>query len=80
MNLPDYLKTLTTAEQLDAFAIACGIKPGYLAQLKCRTPGNAKRLPSAKLSRRFVEQSAGVLTLHELRPDIYDAPTPAEAA
>lgn len=74
MNLADYLKTLNTAEKFNAFAIACGIKPGYLAQLKCRTPGNAKRLPSAKLSRRFVEQSSGSMTLHELRPDVFDAP------
>lgn len=72
MNLPDYLKDLT-AEQFKDFAAKCGIEAGYLSQLKCRTPANAKRVPSAKLSRRFVEHSGGVLTLHELRPDIWGA-------
>lgn len=79
MNLPDYLKDLT-AEEFKTFAAQCGIEPGYLAQLKCRTPANAKRVPSAKLSRRFVEHSGGALTLHELRPDVFDAPASVEAA
>lgn len=80
MNLADYLKTLTTAEEFNAFAVACGIKPGYLAQLKCRTPGNAKRVPSTKLSRRFVEKSGGLVTLEELRPDVWPSPNSTEAA
>jgi hypothetical protein len=70
MNLPDYLNTLT-AIQFRAFAEKCDIQPGYLAQLKCRTPGNENRRPSPKLSRLFVEHSGGALTLEELRPDIW---------
>lgn len=79
MNLADYLKTLT-AEQFKAFATDCEIQPGYLAQLKCRTPGNAKRVPSTKLSRRFVEKSGGLVTLEELRPDVWPSQNSTEAA
>lgn len=71
MKLHDYLARLTPEQRKD-FAARSKIQEGYLKQLKCRTPGNQHRVPSVALCRRFVAVSNGVLTLEELRPDVWD--------
>ena len=72
MNLPDYLNTLTT-EQRGAFAGGAGIDDKYLAQLKSSAKLGRGRFPSLALCKKFIDLSAGKLTLEELRPDIYGA-------
>jgi hypothetical protein len=85
MNLNDYLDSLTAADKRD-FAARCGIKAGYLKQLKCRTARQNNRMPSLALCKQFIEESErrfnlklnpNKLTLEELRPDVYDTQSAA---
>lgn len=89
MNLIDYLDKLSTAQRRD-FATRCKIKDLYLAQLKCSAKGDGERRPSVKLCRRFVAASAAMraqagledtlLTLEELRPDVWGPQVLSESA
>ena len=65
MKLKDYLEGLTDPERR-AFAKACGTTTNYLCQLKIK-----HRTPSPRLCLRLVRASGGVLTLEELRPDVW---------
>lgn len=65
MNLFNYLNTLTQDER-DSFAARAKTNFLYLKQLK-----GGFRNPGPMLCRRMVAASYGVLTLAELRPDVW---------
>lgn len=56
-------------ETAESVALKAGTKFVYLSQIAC-----GHRKPSPALAKALVEASDGALTLHELRPDIYEAP------
>jgi hypothetical protein len=72
MNLRDLLRSMS-ADQKREFAAAIGVSADYLPLLS-----GGHRNPSPALARRCVEVDSR-LTLHELRPDIWDADTAADA-
>lgn len=73
------MKLLTYIEGMDRrreLAAACGASPDYLWQI---ATGWNKRKASHELARRIEEATAGEVTRHDLRPDIY-GPAPADKA
>lgn len=72
-TLRTYLRTLSQDEQAD-FALRAGTTIGYLRKALSVKP----KLDGA-LVRRLDEQSAGAVSRHDLRPDIWDAPVTMDA-
>ncbi len=69
-TLRTYLGTLPPDEQA-AFAVKAGTTIGYL-----RKALSKKTRFDGALARRLDEQSGGQVSRSELRPDIFDPPTP----
>lgn len=61
----DYLNSIGQPER-EQFASAAGTSVGYLWLL-----AGKHRQPSPKLARKLQEASGGILTLAELRPDLW---------
>lgn len=66
MDLQTFFKTTGRRAEL---AARLGKTPNYLWQLAVRYRG---RKPSAELARRIHEETLGVVSLKELRPDIWE--------
>lgn len=65
MNIKDFLNNLTPVAVAE-FAARAETTVGHLAQLK-----GGHRKPSPEFAKRLVAASFGVLTLAELRPDVW---------
>ena len=65
MKLRAYLKTLD-AEGKKRAAVRFGCKMGYLSQLS-----GGHRNASGKLALKIERETAGMVTRHDLRPDLY---------
>jgi transcriptional regulator with XRE-family HTH domain len=66
MDLKTYVAGLTP-EQKRSYATKAGITRIYLSQLV-----TGFRRPSAELAKRLHEESGFAVSLHELRPDLWD--------
>lgn len=73
MELKDYLRNLNSDER-QSYAERSGTTVGYLYLL-----AGKHRHPKPKLARSLHRESEGMVTLHELRPDIYEPPVFAAA-
>ena len=67
-TLRSYLATMPPAEQA-AYAVRAGTTIGYLRKALSK----GQRFDGA-LARRLDEESAGAVSRHDLRPDVFGAP------
>ena len=65
MQLADFI---TSPQHRESIAAAAGTTPDYLWQIESAWNG---RRPSPELARRIVAATGGVVTLTDLRPDIW---------
>ncbi len=70
MELKDYLTSCDKGQRED-FATRCRTTVAYLYQI-----AGGHRKASHVLAARMADESAGEVTRHELRPDIYPTPHP----
>ena len=64
MTLLDYLKTMTL-KQRAGFATMCGTSPGHLNNVSY-----GYKTPGAEIAIAIERESAGAVTVEELRPDV----------
>ena len=71
-TLRAYLATLSVSEKAD-YAKRAGTTIGYLRKALCKR----HRFDGA-LARRLDEESGGLVSRHELRPDVFGPPPPSK--
>lgn len=65
MDLKTYISDMAVRRQL---ARACGTKPEYLWQISKEWRG---RKPSVELAKKIEDATDGIVTRHDLRPDVF---------